>query len=116
MLAVGTACEGLGNHFEACIHDILFSTEQTLHDVNLDTLSLLCFVFVFVSVADQPTTGRVLGAGDGSRAAEQPLSRAAVRADHGKGRRRRDELGADILPLHAGASTIFERISAAWFD
>ena len=34
-------------------------------------------------ISDQPTAGGVLGARDGGGAAQQPLPRAAVRADHG---------------------------------
>lgn len=52
--------------------------------------------------SDQPAAGGVLGARDGGGAAQQPLPRAAVRADHGEGGGGRDELGADLLPLHAG--------------
>lgn len=56
--------------------------------------------------SDQPTAGGVLGASDGGGAAQQPLPCAAVRADHGEGGGGRDELGADLLPLHAGSTAV----------
>ena len=45
--------------------------------------------------------GRVLAAGDGHRAAQQPEAHRAVRADHGALGGGGDVGGADLLPLHA---------------
>lgn len=61
------------------------------------------FSVVFWCVAkDQQAAVRILEPRDGSGAVEQSFAYSEMRADHGEGRGGRDELGADILPLHAG--------------